>query len=114
MDNWDLEWTVESTDLKQFKSEYIESGEDEYTEFSANSPEADPSGESGDEKSDENDPKNDVELNVNKSKNVALAKKRLQAYTNKLPVKQVLAKPDKNEENDKTEKNVLKKLKKGK
>lgn len=113
MDSWDLEWTVESTDLKQFRSEYIGSEEDDFIETTANSPE--PSGDSGDEKSDENDSKNEQEINPNKSKNVALAKKRLQAYTNKLiHIKQIPIKPEKNEENDKTGKSVSKKLRKGK
>lgn len=102
MENWDSEWTVETTELSQFKSEYIENGEDEDTQFTANT---EPSVESG----DENNSKNELELSQNKTKNVELAKKRLKAYTSKLQVKTLPAKHEKNEENDKTDKNVIKK-----
>lgn len=106
MESWDSEWAVETTDLSQFKSEYIENGEDEDTQFTANT---EPSEESG----DENNSKSELELSQNKIKNVELAKKRLKAYTNKLQVKTVPTKQEKNEENDKTDKNVIKKSKKG-
>lgn len=111
MENWDSEWTVESTDLKEFKSDYTEHDYDN-AEFAVYSPDA--SGGSGDEKSDENNSKNELESSLNRSKNVALAKKRLQAYTNKPHVKKVSPKQDKNEENEKPDKNFVKKSKKGK
>lgn len=107
MERWHSEWAVETTELSQFKSEYIENGGDEDTQFTANT---EPSGESG----DENNPKSELELSQNKIKNVELAKKRLKAYTNNLQLKTVSAKKEKNEENDKMDKNVIKKSKKGK
>lgn len=112
MESWDSEWFVESANIRDFKSEYIEDDNDEtlLTEYSynANSPEA--SCESGDEKSDENISKNDSEFSLDRLKNVALAKKRLQAYTKKPHVKKVIAKQDKTEDSDK---NLGKKSKKG-
>lgn len=111
MENLDSKWTVESTDLNEFKSDYIDN-DSEDAELALNSPDA--SGGSGDEKSDENIPKNELESSLNRSKNVALAKKRLQAYTNKPHVKKISAKQDKNEENEKLDKNSMKKSKKGK
>lgn len=112
MDNLEAEWTVESTDLQEFKSDYIEAvEEDENTEINANSP--DLSAESGDEKSDDNTSKNELQSDLNKLKNVALAKKRLQAYSKKAHVKSTLVKQEKLEENDEADKKIPKKLKKG-
>lgn len=109
MEDWDSEWFVECTNLRDFKSEYIDTNEESLlTEYSAISPEV--SGESEDEKSDENSSKNDSEFNLNKLKNVALAKKRLQAYTKKPHVKKVITKLEKTDDSDK---NLGKKSKKG-
>lgn len=113
MDNLDSEWTIESTDIQEFKSDYIDEDEDENIEINANSP--DQSAESGDEKFNYTNLKNEFQSGVgqNTFKNVALAKKRLQAYSKKAHVKNTLTKPEKIEENSEANKKLTKKLKKG-
>lgn len=104
MDIFDSESTVESIGLKEFESELTK---DSFKNDTVSSPNI-----SEDSVGDANS-RNELDSNLNVSKNVALAKKRLQAYTNKTIKKVKVSKQDKIEESDKTDKNQVKKSKKG-